>query len=110
MECAYAFAVIALVALPQAIHDTFAAGFQPMPLVTWLSQSFLQLVLLAVIMKGQALLSTASDAQAKEQHDAVLEILQDVRDDHADRHEALLQRIDAITPDASTSIADQRGS
>jgi hypothetical protein len=96
MACAYAFAVIALVALPQAVHDTFAAGFQPMPLVTWLSQSFLQLVLLAVIMKGQALVSAASDAQAKEQHDAVLEILQDVRDEHEERHKSLLQHLRGI--------------
>ena len=59
MNCAYAFAIIALIALPQAITDSFSDGFRPMPLVTWLSQSFLQLVLLSIVMVGQQLQNKA---------------------------------------------------
>ncbi len=58
MWCAYAFAALALISLPDAIHQgTFA-------LVTWISQTFLQLVLLSVIMVGQQVLAKASDKQA----------------------------------------------
>ena len=58
MWCAYAFAALALISLPDAIHQgTFA-------LITWISQTFLQLVLLSVIMVGQQVLAKASDKQA----------------------------------------------
>jgi hypothetical protein len=58
MWCAYAFAAVALISLPQAIHDGVYA------LVAWLSQTFLQLVLLSVIMVGQQVLAKASDKQS----------------------------------------------
>lgn len=58
MWCAYAFAALALISLPQAIQmGAFA-------LVSWISQTFLQLVLLSVIMVGQRVLARASDKQA----------------------------------------------
>lgn len=47
-------------------------------LVFYVSGGILQLVLLPVIMVGQACLQRTSDALAKEQHDAVMEILRDV--------------------------------
>ena len=58
MWCAYAFAVLALVVLPQAI------GGGLLTLIQWVSQTFIQLVMLSVIMVGQNLLSKASDARA----------------------------------------------
>ena len=58
MWCAYAFAAVALISLPQAVHDGVYA------LVSWVSQTFLQLVLLSVIMVGQRVLAQASDKQA----------------------------------------------
>jgi hypothetical protein len=58
MWCAYAFAGLAMISLPDAIHNgTFA-------LITWISQTFLQLVLLSVIMVGQQVLARASDRQS----------------------------------------------
>src|SRR5690242_5043578 len=93
MWCAYVFAVLALMALPQAIHDTFSAGFQPLPLVTWGSQAFLQLVLLSVIMVGQAKLSAASEERANADHAALLEILADMREEHAARHAEIVEKI-----------------
>jgi len=65
MWCAYLFAVIALISLPQAIHDSFATGFRPLPIITWVAQTFLQLVLLAVILYGQNLQSEKADARAE---------------------------------------------
>jgi hypothetical protein len=58
MWCAYAFALLALVVLPQAI------GGGLLPLVQWLSQTFIQLVMLSVIMVGQNILGRASDKRA----------------------------------------------
>ena len=48
MWCAYAFAALALSSLPNAIHAGRAA------LVAWIAQTFLQLVLLSIIMVGQS--------------------------------------------------------
>ena len=59
MWCAYAFAVLALVALPSAIQ-----GGSVLDLVQWVSQTFIQLVMLSVIMVGQNILSRASDKRA----------------------------------------------
>ena len=59
MWCAYAFACLAVVSLPAAIrsHD-------PVILVSWVSQTFLQLVLLSVIIVGQNVLAAAADQRA----------------------------------------------
>jgi hypothetical protein len=58
MWCAYAFALLALVVLPQAIQGGM------LTLVQWVSQTFIQLVMLSVIMVGQNVLSRASDKRA----------------------------------------------
>ena len=58
MWCAYAFAALALISLPQAIQSGTAA------LIAWIAQTFLQLVLLSVIMVGQKVSAAASDKQA----------------------------------------------
>lgn len=58
MWCAYAFAILALVVLPQAITGGL------LPFVQWVSQTFIQLVMLSVIMVGQNVLSRASDKRA----------------------------------------------
>jgi hypothetical protein len=58
MWCAYAFGVLALVALPQAIKGGALTTVQ------WISQTFLQLVLLSVIMVGQQVIGRASDERA----------------------------------------------
>ncbi len=67
MWCAYAFAALAFVSLPSAIrsHDVVV-------LVSWISQTFLQLVLLSVIMVGQNVLAAASDARAEADHETLL--------------------------------------
>jgi hypothetical protein len=58
MWAAYAFALLALVALPQALDGGLLA------LVQWISQTFIQLVMLSVIMVGQNILAKASDKRA----------------------------------------------
>ena len=60
MWCAYAFAILALVALPSALKSG-----DPLAVVQWISQTFLQLVLLSVIIVGQNITSQASDKRAE---------------------------------------------
>jgi hypothetical protein len=57
MWCAYAFGILALIALPSATGS-------PLLLIQWVSQTFIQLVMLSVIMVGQNILSRASDKRA----------------------------------------------
>ncbi len=59
MACAYVFAVVALISLPAAISSG-----QVIVIVAWIAQTFLQLVLLSIIMVGQSVQSAASDARA----------------------------------------------
>jgi len=58
MWCAYAFAILALVVLPEAISSGL------LPFVQWVSQTFIQLVMLSVIMVGQNVLGRAADKRA----------------------------------------------
>jgi hypothetical protein len=58
MWCAYAFAILALVVLPDAIRGGL------LPSIQWLSQTFIQLVMLSVIMVGQNILGQAQDRRA----------------------------------------------
>jgi hypothetical protein len=59
MACAYLFGFIALLSLPAAISSG-----QVIIIVAWIAQTFLQLVLLSIIMVGQRVQSAASDARA----------------------------------------------
>lgn len=52
MWCAYIFCLLALISLPSTIQSTIQ-NQSAMPIVSWIAQTFLQLVLLAVIQKGQ---------------------------------------------------------
>jgi hypothetical protein len=75
MWCAYAFAALALVSLPDAIKGGKAT------LIAWIAQTFLQLVLLSVIMVGQKVSAAASDKQALQTYkdaEALLRIQDDV--------------------------------
>lgn len=60
MWCAYAFACFDLISLPAAIRGGSAT------IVSWIAQTFLQLVLLSIIMVGQDVQAKASDARAEQ--------------------------------------------
>jgi len=75
MWCAYAFAALALISLPDAIKAGTAS------LIAWIAQTFLQLVLLSIIMVGQKVAAAASDKQAYQTYkdaEALLEISNDI--------------------------------
>ena len=60
MWCAYAFGVLALISLPAAIRGGTAT------LISWIAQTFLQLVLLSIIMVGQNIAARKSDRQLEQ--------------------------------------------
>lgn len=60
MWCAYAFGLFDLISLPAAIHTGTAA------IISWIAQTFLQLVLLSIIMVGQNIAAIATDKRAEQ--------------------------------------------
>ncbi len=76
MWCAYLFSVIALVALPSALHQGVYY------IVVWLSSSFLQLVLLPIIIVGQNIQAAAADRRSEETYkdaEAVLKEAEEIQ-------------------------------
>ena len=59
MWCAYVFAILALLVVPQAIQGGL------LTFVQWVSQTFIQLVMLSVIMVGQSILGQTADKRAE---------------------------------------------
>ena len=69
MWCAYIFALLALISLPAAINS-----HDPIIIVAWIAQTFLQLVLLPIIIVGQNVQAASSDARAENDHKTLLAI------------------------------------
>jgi hypothetical protein len=76
MWCAYAFAILALISLPQAIQSGTSA------LISWIAQTFLQLVLLSIIMVGQKVAAEKSDQQMEQTYKDAEALLQMSDDMH----------------------------
>jgi hypothetical protein len=75
MWCAYAFAILALISLPEAVRAGTSA------LIAWIAQTFLQLVLLSIIMVGQKVAAAKSDQQLEQTYqdaEALLHINDDM--------------------------------
>src|SRR5262249_43252862 len=77
MWCAYLFALLALISLPAALSSHNA-----IIIIGWIAQTFLQLVLLPIIIVGQNVQSAASDARAENDHKTLLAILSLTSDVH----------------------------
>lgn len=92
MWCAYAFALIALISLP----DAFKSGTSA--LIAWIAQTFLQLVLLSIIMVGQKVASEKSDRQLEQTYldaEALLQINDDMHQLLKQNHK-LTEQIDQL--------------
>jgi len=59
MWCAYLFAVIALIGLPPALRPGGEG------IIAWIAQTFLQLVLLSIIIVGQNIAAASSDKRSE---------------------------------------------
>lgn len=92
MWCAYLFAALALISLPQAIRSGTA------PLVAWIAQTFLQLVLLSIIMVGQKVAAKKSDAQLEQTYNDAEALLQMNDDMHRliKQNVTLTEQIDQV--------------
>ncbi len=91
MWCAYLFAALALISFPNALRSGTPA------LVQWIAQTFLQLVLLSIIIVGQNVQSKASDKRAEatyEDADAILHTTQQIHD-HLDAQDNVIRDIAA---------------
>ncbi len=89
MWCAYAFALLALVSLPTALREGLA------PSITWIAQTFLQLVLLSIIIVGQNVQGAASDERAEATYqdaDAVLHTALQIQD-HMQAQDVEIEKI-----------------
>ena len=99
MWCAYLFTLLALVALPDAIKGGAYTT------VVWLSSSFLQLVLLPIIIVGQNIQAKAADKRAEETYkdaEAVLKESEEIQKHLLAQDEAIsgiLERIQRLSPD-----------
>ncbi|MCW2654146.1 MAG: hypothetical protein JWR32_5122 [Mycobacterium sp.] len=103
MWCAYLFTVLALFALPDAIKQgTYYV-------VVWLSSSFLQLVLLPIIIVGQNIQAKAADKRAEDTFkdaEAVLKEAEEIQNHLLAQDEAIssiLERIRSLTPEPATT-------
>ncbi len=86
MWCAYLFTLLALMGLPAALKPGGEG------IVAWIAQTFLQLVLLSVIIVGQNVQSLAADARAEN-------TFKDT--------EAILDRLDVHTEGGLKAILDR---
>ncbi len=115
MWAAYVFAGIAFISLPAAIMSG-----DPIVIVAWIAQTFLQLVLLAVIMVGQDVQAKGVQKKIDETHEASLaefELAKAARESHAQEIKAIKrlllelkgieEDVDEIVEDVD-SIADSR--
>jgi hypothetical protein len=90
MWCAYAFTVIALISLPAALTSG-----STIIIVSWVAQTFLQLVLLSIIIVGQNILSAAADKRSEatyEDADAVLHTAVEIQK-HLEAQDAEIEKI-----------------
>jgi len=97
MWCAYAFALLAFVSLPAAIAGGVAT------LISWVAQTFLQLVLLSIIIVGQKVAGEASDKRAIATYkdaEAVLHEALQIQEHLAAQDALLLKLTERLSPQA----------
>ena len=82
MWCAIAFSVLALISFPEALKGGTATT------ISWIAQTFLQLVLLSIIMVGQNLQSRHSELRADADYETNVESKKDI--------EMLMKKLDSI--------------
>lgn len=107
MWAAYAFVLLTLISLPAAI-----ASGNELVIVAWVAQTFLQLVLLPVIIVGQNLQAHESEKRAIATYDdagAILEEAKKIQKHLTVQDEALNHLIDRIeTIEGSTAKAPKK--
>ena len=90
MWCAYLFTLLALVSAPSA----FKTG-DSIIIVAWIAQTFLQLVLLPIIIVGQNVQAVAADARAQATYDDAAAVLEEAKQiqAHLEAQDAVIEKI-----------------
>ena len=101
MACAYLFALLAFVSLPAILIEANVVKRSDVPvfftkpglilIVSWIAQTFLQLVLLSIILVGQRVQSAASDARSLKEFEDT---------------QVILDRLDTSTQGGLTDVLD----
>jgi hypothetical protein len=101
MACAYLFALLAFVSLPAILIEANVLKRSDVPvfftkpglilIVSWIAQTFLQLVLLSIILVGQRVQSAASDARSLKEFEDT---------------QVILDRLDTSTQGGLTDVLD----
>jgi hypothetical protein len=101
MACAYLFALIAFISLPAILIQAGVLTNSDVPkfftkaglilIVSWVAQTFLQLVLLSIILVGQRVQSAASDARSLKEFEDT---------------EVILDRLDTKTQGGLTDVLE----
>jgi hypothetical protein len=100
MWCAYLFTLLALVSAPSA----FNSG-DSIIIVAWIAQTFLQLVLLPIIIVGQNVQAAAADARSQATYDDAAAVLEEAKQiqAHLAAQDAAIEKILAAIAAPSTS-------
>jgi len=119
MWCAYLFCLIAILSLPAILIEAGVLTNSDVPkfltkpglilIVAWIAQTFIQLVLLSVIMVGQNVQSLAADARAANTYKDAETIL-----DRLDLHtqgglKAILDKLNEMAPPVAGAKASNAG-
>jgi len=107
MACAYVFCLIALISLPEILISAgvltksdvphFLANAGLILIVAWVAQTFIQLVLLSIIMVGQNVQSIASDARAVNTYNDAVLILDRLDEKTEGGIKVILDRLDQLS-------------
>ena len=100
MWCAYIFAAIALISLPTAIKSG-----DIIVIVSWIAQTFLQLVLLSIIMVGQNVQSKSVEQKIDETHFASLAEFELAKEARTIAHQEL-RELRQISQEMHTLVRD----
>ena len=90
MWAAYLFTILALISAPSA----FQTG-DSIIIVAWVAQTFLQLVLLPIIIVGQNVQAAAADGRAQATYDDAVAVLEEARQiqQHLEAQDAVLSKL-----------------
>jgi len=94
MWAAYLFCILSLVSLPSVLSSG-----NPVVIVAWIAQTFLQLVLLPIIIVGQNIQAAASDARAiatYEDAGAILEEAKEIQNHLATQDKVLTELLEKV--------------
>lgn len=91
MVCAYIFAIIAIIGFPNLFNTQIALYVQ------WISQTFIQLTMLSVIMVGQSVISRKQELMAEEQFNTTVKMYHDIEQIVQFLHNQDIERVKDMT-------------